>query len=95
MAFIDDIKTALRIKATAYDTEITDLISAAQADLQLSGILPEKVVDTTDSLVKRAISIYCKANFGLNNPDAEKYGKSYDMLKTHLALSAEYTEVTL
>lgn len=91
MALIDDIKTALRISNTAFDSEITDLISAARSDLVLSGILESKVNDDTDPLIKRAITVYVKANFGWNNPDAEKLQQSYNMLKSHLALSQEYT----
>ncbi len=91
MALIYDIKTALRISNTAFDSEINDLVAAARADLRLSGILESKVNDDTDPLIKRAIMVYVKANFGWNNPDAERLQQSYNMLKTHLALSQEYT----
>ena len=88
-----DIKTALRISInnTAFDSEIADLIDAARADLMLAGILPAKANDDNDPLIKRAITVYVKANFGWNNPDAERLQQSYDMLKSHLALSQEYT----
>ena len=94
MPILDDIKIALRISNTAYDSEINDLVAAARADLRLSGILESKVNDDTDPLIKRAIIVYVKANFGWNNPDAERLQQSYDMLKCHLALSQEYAEVT-
>ena len=82
-------KSALRISSstTAYNGEITDLISACIADLGLVGLL--NTVDT-DALVKRAIITYCKANFGWNNPDAEKLQQSYEMLRNHLSLSQDY-----
>lgn len=89
MALIDDVKAALRISTT--DTgivgEVTDLISAAQTDLKLSGVL---VDDTTDPLIKRAIITYCKAYFGYNNPDADRFIASYTMLKAHLSMSTDY-----
>ncbi len=88
MSILDDVKVALRISNTAYDSEISDLINAAKSDLALSGVLK---VDDTDPLIKRALIVYCKANFGWNNPDAERLQQSYDMLKCHLALSQEYT----
>lgn len=91
MAILTDAKTNLRINNTAYDMEILDLIEAAKADLILTGVLPSKANDDTDTLIKRAITVYVKANFGFNNPDAEKLQASYDMLKCHLALSQEYT----
>lgn len=91
MGIVDDIKTTLRISNTAYDTEIVDLIAAARSDLMLSGIHENKANDGADPLIKRAIITYVKANFGWNNPDAEKLQQSYNMLKTHLSLSKEYT----
>jgi uncharacterized phage protein (predicted DNA packaging) len=89
---LEKIKKDLRIKnTTAFDDEVTDLISAAKADLLLSGISELKILDT-DPLIIRAISLYAKANFGKDNPDSEKYQKAYDSLKTHLCLSTEYAE---
>lgn len=84
---LEAVKLALRIASNAYDTEITDLIAAAKLDLAGAGVVN---VDEADPLIKRAIVIYAKANFGLANPDAEQYQRSYDRLKTHLALSADY-----
>ena len=92
MALIDDIKISLRISSVAYNTEITDLINACKDDLTLSGI--NTTADTED-LIKRCINLYVKANFGWDNPDAERLMKSYEMLKSHLALSADYSFYTL
>lgn len=92
MALLDDVKLALRISSSAFDSEINDLIEAARADLKLSGVLAEKAeAETPDVLIKRAIVTYVKANFGWDNPDAERLQQSYDMLKAHLTLSIEYT----
>ena len=89
MAILDDVKAALRIAATttAFNTELTDLIAAAQADLALGGVV---ITDITDALYKRAVITYCKAYFGYDNPDADRLVRAYDMLKTHLALSLDY-----
>ena len=89
MAFIDDIKTTLRISNTAYNTEITDLINACKVDLGLSGILSENVIET-DMMIKMAIINYCKANFGWNNPDSDKYKDAYESIKNHISLSQDY-----
>ena len=54
---------------------------------------PEQVlvdVEVMDALIKRAIIFYCKANFGYDNPDAQRFYDSYRMLETHLALSGDY-----
>ncbi|AFK87421.1 MULTISPECIES: head-tail connector protein [Thermoanaerobacterium] len=87
---LDDIKKLLRITTTAFDTEINDLISAARQDLVLSGVDSTKANDDTDPLIKRAISLYCKANFGFDNPDADRLQQSYNLLKMSLALSGDY-----
>ena len=87
MALIDDIKAILRISNTAYNTEITDLIASAKADLGICGLLDTSEIDP---LIKRAITLYCKANFGYDNPDASKLQQSYEMLRNHLSLSADY-----
>lgn len=90
MALIDDIKITLRISDVAYDGEINDLIASAQDDLILAGVSSIIVSDTTDPLIKRVITLYCKANFGFSNPDADRLQKSYDLLKMHLSLAADY-----
>jgi len=90
MALLDDAKLALRISSSAFDSEISDLIDAAKADLQLSGVDETKLIDT-DPLIKRAVMTYVKANFGFDNPDADRLCAAYDMLKAHLTLSVEYT----
>ena len=88
---LGDIKDALRVSGNDLDIEVADLVDAAKADLQLSGVHPDKIVDP-DPLIKRAVIVYAKAHFGWDNPEADRFAKSYDMLKQHLTLSTEYTE---
>lgn len=91
--YITHFRNAVRIKHKKFDEEISDLIGAARADLLLGGITADKVCDENDYLIKRAITAYVKAEFGLDNADASKYRESYETLKRHLMLSTEYTEV--
>jgi hypothetical protein len=42
-------------------------------------------------LIKQAIITYCKANFGWDNPDAERFRQSYESLRNHLALTRNYS----
>lgn len=84
---LEKIKLALRIRTTALDSEIDDLIEACKLDLGLAGV---SKIEETDPLIQRAMILYCKANFGLENKDSEKYQKSYEMLKTSLALAGDY-----
>lgn len=89
---LTSVRRSLRISREGiFDEEIADLIRAARSDLLLGGILPAKVYDTDDPLIKRAIVTYAKAEFGLDNPDSEKYRAAYQTLRTHLMLSGEYT----
>jgi hypothetical protein len=96
MALLDDIKPQLRISAnnTDFDGEITDLINGAKVDLQQAGLYS---IDETDALIKRAIILYCKANFGYDNPEAARFQECYEMLKNHLSLSSDYAyyEITI
>jgi hypothetical protein len=97
MALIDDIKPILRVKTNdeGITGEIEDIIESAKADLILSGILTSKTEENEngafDPLIKRAIVLYAKANFGLDNVDSNKYDMAYESLKIHLCLSQEYT----
>lgn len=92
---LEDIKGSLRVDGTDLNAEIQDLIDAAKSDLILSGVNAEKVVDT-DSLIKRAVILYCKANFGYEDINmSARFERSYISLKQHLSLSEEYKEVRI
>lgn len=84
----EKMRAALRISSSSakITEEIEDCIGACKADLQNDGV---KVINETDKLIIRAITMYCKAEFGFNN-NAEKFRQSYDTLKMRLALSVEY-----
>lgn len=81
------IKQTLRITHDALDMEIQDLIDAAMMDLSISGV---QVISDMDPLILRAITLYCKAHFGLSNDDSEKYLRGYTSLKNQLALCGVY-----
>jgi uncharacterized phage protein (predicted DNA packaging) len=87
---LNDVKLSLRVTSTAFDIEIQDLIDAARIDLIQSGVSSLKAKSDTDPLIKRAITLYCKAFFGYDNPDADRLRDSYVMLKQHLSLAADY-----
>lgn len=84
---LEKVKLALRIKSNKFDDEILDLITSAKMDLSIAGV---RKIKETDPLIQQAIKIYCKANFGLDNKDSEKYQKSYDLLKQSLSLCGDY-----
>lgn len=84
---LSQVKIALRVTTTHFDGEIQALIDACKKDLQLAGVCNIK---EDDALIMRAVILYCKANFGYDNPDSEKFQKSYDLLKCSLSLAGDY-----
>ena len=88
--YLAAFRKALRLTSKDLDEEIADLIRAAREDLALGGVLPERTRDEEDPLIKRALTSYIKAEFGLDNDDADKYRAAYDRLKVSLALASDY-----
>lgn len=93
MAMLDDVKNVLRVSGTDFDVELNDLIESAREELRLAGVHSTLASSNSDILVKKAITVYCKAEFGFDNQEAERFRKAFDSLKQHLTLSTEYTVV--
>ena len=85
---LEMVKTALRITTTAYDSELTYLITAAQLDLGIAGVV---LPDEMDEIVQRAIVTYCKMSFGLPE-DYDRLKMSYDEQKAQLVTASGYTD---
>lgn len=85
---LEKVKLALRITTAAFDTEITDLINAALADLGIAGVLIE---DEMAPLIIRAVTTYCRANFG-QPEDYERMKAAYDEQKAQLQMATGYTD---
>lgn len=92
---LDDIKKSLRISHDVLNDEISDLIEEARADLILSGVssVIVEAEPNVDPLIKRAIKLYAKIDFEEDKDKSEKYQRSYDLLKQHLSLSTDYSDV--
>ena len=84
---LEMVKTALRIKTTAYDSELTYLIEAAKLDLGIAGVV---IPAELDDIVKRAIITFCKLSFGLPE-DYDRLKMSYDEQKAQLITATGYT----
>ena len=75
--------------ATLKDEEIKMLIQAGIADLVRQGINASE--DTEDSLVKSAIVMFVKSNFGnVDIKEKELAQKTYSLLCNNLSLSEKY-----
>ena len=84
---LDKVKLALRISTDAFDSELTDLITAAEQDLGIAGVtVPEEM----DAIVSKAIITYCKMSFGLPE-DYDRLKRSYDEQKAQLSNATGYT----
>ena len=91
---LEKVKLALRITTTAFDSELTDLISAAKVDLGIAGVLVPVTTDSAlDVIIQKAIITYCKLNFGA--PDEyDRLKASYDEQKAQLSMATGYTTWT-
>lgn len=85
---LEQVKLALRISTTAYDSELTTLIAAAQQDLGIAGVV---LPDNLDAICTRAIITYCKMSFGLPE-DYDRLKRSYDEQKAQLRTATGYTD---
>ncbi len=89
---LDACRAALRIPnfVTDYDEEILDVIEAARAELVSGGVRPEKAADDDDGRIRLAIKVYVKANFGMDNPDADGFMKSFECMLTSMSGDSLY-----
>jgi hypothetical protein len=87
---LDKVKNALRITSDdeALNSELTDLIEAAKADLGIAGVI---VPSRFDALVAKAVITYCKMSFGLPE-DYDRLKRSYDEQKAQLSNATGYTD---
>lgn len=98
LSLIDDVKSTARITTEdeGIRQEIADLIETAMLDLEITGVDAAKInVMPIDPLIKRAITLYVKANFGYGNPEAEKLQQNYEMLRDKLSMDIDYMAVVV
>ena len=94
MALLDDVKQACRVTSDAYNTELTDLITAALADIGITDVQSDYLVSADPGpLIKMAVKTYCKMNFGtLEDSYYDRLKASYDEQKAQLLMSSAYTD---
>lgn len=85
---IPKVKEAARLKTDVFDDgQLTDLITAAQMDLGIAGVI---VPDEFNALVSQAVITYCLMNFGLVD-EYDRLKRSYDEQKAQLMTATGYT----
>ena len=84
---LERVKLALRITSETFDAELTGLITSAQLDLGVAGVV---LPPTLDELCTTAVITYCKMNFG-NPENYDRLKKAYDEQKAQLGMASGYT----
>lgn len=89
---LESVKGALRVTSNdpSIVLEIQDLIDGAKMDLIQSGISKTVAEKEDDPLIKRAVVLYAKSQYGIDNPQAERFWESYESLKKHLSFAGDY-----
>ncbi len=88
-ALLSEAKVWVRKSSESLDGEITQTIEAAFLDLSLAGV---RNIDTGDALIRQAVKLYLKAQFGFNEESA-KYETAYEHVKAAMSLCSDYTAV--
>ena len=86
---LDKVKLALRITTTAFDTEISLLISDCITSMHALGVTAA-AADSTDPQIISAVIAYCKWKFG-SNEDADRWKAIYDEKLAELKTQTGYT----
>lgn len=86
---LEQVKLALRLKNSAYDAEITALIAAAQATMAASGISADH---DSDPMYQAAVTAYCKAHFGMENEDGDRWNEIFRGIVEHMSLCGLYND---
>ncbi|MDR3241804.1 MAG: head-tail connector protein [Lactobacillaceae bacterium] len=86
------VKTALRFTGddSDLDDEIQSLILSAKMDLKIVGTVSDEWSTDKQDLIKQAVILYAKANWGFDNPDAPRFMDAYEKLKQALATHSQY-----
>lgn len=95
MAFLDEIKTALRISTadSGITAQLTRMLAEAKLDLcRTADIRPELVnVDEPDALIKGAIICYIGYIWTTDPGEKDHLKDCYTDYKAKLAMSGDYT----
>lgn len=91
MSLLDDIKVSLRIVSDDFDSEVEMLMGAALYDMERAGVNPALLDadDLENAFVKTAVAAYCKAHFGYDNNEAERFNRTYEGILNRLLNSYE------
>lgn len=84
------VKLAMAITSDAFDAELSDLIGAAEEDLNSNGIKATDLIAEDNTLVLQAIKTYCRVHFQ-SPADYDRLLASYEEQKGHMRNCTGYT----
>lgn len=88
---LEKVKLAWNRTDELFDSEIDDLLDAAEIDLGIAGVVLPNPLTT---IAERAEVLYCLYHLELEHGDpdkAERFKKSYDEQKAQLGMAEGYT----
>lgn len=81
MALLDLVRSSVRVTSDMTDDELQMLIFAAIADMRRCGVKENLLVESDmNPIAKNAVVCYVKANYGYDNPEADRFMGSYRMM---------------
>lgn len=89
---IEKVKLSARISGDAFDDDVKDIIESAREELVQAGVSRVKAESDDDPLIIRAVTIFAKANFGIDSPNAYRFQSSFESLKRHLSMAGDYLD---
>lgn len=90
VSYLAKIKAAAGITVSTFDTDITDLIESARAEMIRTGIDPSVAVSETDALVRLAIRTKIQSEYAENEGEATRLAASFESQCSALSMSSGY-----
>lgn len=90
MSLIDDVRTSLRVTTALTDDEVQTYIDFALFDMENKGVKPEFISreeygeTVYPAIVRTAVIAYCKASYGYDNSEANRFLRVYDSIVASL-----------
>jgi phage tail sheath gpL-like len=96
MALLDNIKLALRVDDSTFDSEINMLIGSGKQYLVSAGVEQITVDNEEDARVEQLLTLYTKALFGYNARDdqATDFPRTFYIILHQLSTDENYVEQT-
>ena len=91
--YLSSVKKAIGVSAAIYDTDITDKIEEARAEMIRIGISGILANDETDALIRRAVTTFVHAGYPEDEASASRYAESAEKQMIMLSVDADYKEI--